>query len=37
MDETKNTIQGQTQPQFRDRLFIAIFGKDTERLAQGLE
>lgn len=31
MDETKNTIQGQMQPQFRDRLFIAIFGKDTER------
>ena len=31
MDESKNTIQGQTQPQLRDRLFIAIFGNDTER------
>lgn len=27
----QNTIQGQPQPKFRDRLFIAIFGKDTER------
>ena len=31
MNETKITIQGRTQPQFRDRLFTAIFGKDTER------
>ena len=26
-----NTIKGQPQPKIRDRLFIAIFGKDTER------
>ena len=26
-----NTIEGQPQPKIRDRLFIAIFGKDTER------
>ncbi len=31
MAEYQNTIQGQPQPKFRDRLFIAIFGKDTER------
>ena len=31
MDETRNKIKIQTQPKFRDRLFIAIFGKDTER------
>ncbi|MBP5448423.1 MAG: hypothetical protein J6X95_10125 [Treponema sp.] len=33
MSETKdfNTIKSQTQPKFRDRLFIAIFGKDNER------
>ena len=31
MDETKNKIKIQTQPKFSDRLFIAIFGKDTER------
>jgi len=26
-----NTIEGKPQPKYRDRLFIAIFGKDTER------
>lgn len=26
-----NTIEEKPQPKFRDRLFIAIFGKDTER------
>ena len=32
MDEIQtNTIKGQPQTKFRDRLFIAIFGKDTER------
>ena len=31
MSETQNIIQGQPQPKIRDRLFIAIFGKDTER------
>lgn len=31
MAEYQNTIQGQPQPKFRDRLFIAIFGKDNER------
>ena len=32
MSETQtNTIEGQPQPKIRDRLFIAIFGKDTER------
>ena len=31
MNKIKSSIVGQTQPQFRDRLFIAIFGKDTER------
>ena len=32
MAETQaNTIDRQPQPKFRDRLFIAIFGKDTER------
>ena len=31
MNETKNSIASQTQPKIRDRLFIAIFGKDTER------
>ena len=31
MADYQNTIQGQPQPKFRDRLFIAIFGKDTER------
>lgn len=31
MDEIKSSIVGRTQPQFRDRLFTAIFGKDTER------
>ena len=32
MSETQtNTIEVQPQPQFRDRLFIAIFGKDSER------
>ncbi len=31
MAEYQNTIQGQPQSKFRDRLFIAIFGKDNER------
>ncbi len=32
MAETQtNTIEEKPQPKFRDRLFIAIFGKDTER------
>ncbi|MBO7122076.1 MAG: hypothetical protein J6V90_02195 [Treponema sp.] len=32
MSETQtNTIEGKPQPKYRDRLFIAIFGKDTER------
>jgi hypothetical protein len=31
MNETQNTIEGQPQPKYRDRLFIAIFGKDNER------
>ena len=31
MSETQNIIQSQPQPKIRDRLFIAIFGKDTER------
>ena len=31
MNEIKSSIVGRTQPQFRDRLFIAIFGKDNER------
>ena len=32
MNETQNNIvEGQTQPKIRDRLFIAIFGKDNER------
>ena len=31
MSETQNTIEGQPQPKYRDRLFIAIFGKDSER------
>ena len=31
MSEMQNIIQGQSQPKIRDRLFIAIFGKDTER------
>ena len=32
METTENnTIEGRAQPKFRDRLFIAIFGKDTER------
>ena len=31
MNETQNAIEGQPQPKYRDRLFIAIFGKDNER------
>ena len=32
MNETQNNIvEGQPQPKYRDRLFIAIFGKDNER------
>ena len=31
MSERQNIIQSQPQPKIRDRLFIAIFGKDTER------
>ena len=32
MSETQtNKIKGRAQPKYRDRLFIAIFGKDTER------
>lgn len=32
MSETQNnTIEEKPQTKFRDRLFIAIFGKDTER------
>ena len=31
MSEMQNIIQSQPQPKIRDRLFIAIFGKDTER------
>ena len=31
MNEIKSSIVGQPQPKYRDRLFIAIFGKDTER------
>ena len=31
METQNNIIDGRPQPQFRDRLFIAIFGKDNER------
>ena len=31
MTEIQNVVEGQTQPKIRDRLFIAIFGKDNER------
>ena len=31
MNENQNMIEGQPQQKYRDRLFIAIFGKDTER------
>ncbi len=31
MNKTQNTIEGLPQPKYRDRLFIAIFGKETER------
>ncbi len=31
MNETQNIIEGQPQPKYRDRLFIAIFGKDNDR------
>ena len=32
MNETQtNTIEEKPQPKIRDRLFIAIFGKDSER------
>ena len=30
MNETQNAIEGQPQPKYRDRLFIAIFGKDSQ-------
>ena len=31
METQNNIVEGRPQPQFRDRLFIAIFGKDNER------
>ena len=31
MSETQNIVEGQPQPKIRDRLFIAIFGKDDDR------
>ena len=31
MNEIKSSIEGQPQPKYRDRLFIAIFGKENER------